>query len=107
MKTVPALAATFALYAGALGSVIEAVNRVGSWFYGSLLGVFVLALAFPRSDGRGAFWGLLAGMAAVAAATQLDLAWLWLNPLGCLTVVVVGLGLSRRGTATGRSAGTA
>ena len=102
-----ALAATFALYAGALGSVIEAVNRVGSWFYGSLLGVFVLALAFPRSDGRGAFWGLLAGMAAVAAATQLDLAWLWLNPLGCLTVVVVGLGLSRRGTATGRSAGTA
>jgi Na+/proline symporter len=88
------LAAVFALYAGALGSVIEAVNVVGSYFYGSLLGVFVLAFATRRANGHGAFWGLLAGMAAVFVASRQDLAWLWLNPIGCLTVVAVGLVVS-------------
>lgn len=94
-----ALASLFALYAAQLGSVVEAVNTVGSYFYGSLLGVFVLAFGVRRADARGAFWGLLAGMATVAAASTLELAWLWLNPIGCAAVVVVGLLLSREGTA--------
>ena len=42
-----------------LGSLIEVVNRIGSIFYGSLLGVFVLALTFKRANGHGAFIGLL------------------------------------------------
>ncbi len=48
-----------------LGSLIEVVNRIGSIFYGSLLGVFVLALGFRRSNGHGAFAGLLAGICTV------------------------------------------
>ena len=58
------LASGFALYAGQLGSLIEAVNRVGSYFYGSLLGVFLLAFLVKRANGNGAFAGLLAGMLA-------------------------------------------
>ena len=54
-----------ALYAGRLGSLLEAVNQVGSFFYGSLLGVFLLAFMVKKADGNGAFWRLLAGMLAV------------------------------------------
>ena len=87
-----------ATFAAGLGSLIEVVNRFGSFFYGSLLGVFVLALAFKRSTGTGAFVGLLAGMAAVTVfashpATK-DVSFLWHNPLGVVVVVSVGLAVS-------------
>ena len=52
-------------YAVNLGSLIEVVNRFGSFFYGSLLGVFILAIGFKRANGIGAFVGLIAGMTAV------------------------------------------
>jgi Na+/proline symporter len=90
-----ALAASCGMYAGALGSVIVAVNKVGSYFYGSLLGVFVLAVGVKRATGRGAFWGLLAGMASVYVASRAtDIAFLWFNLVGCGVVVVVGYLLS-------------
>jgi Na+/proline symporter len=57
-------ACVVALYATSLGSLIEVVNRFGSFFYGSLLGVFVLAVAVPRARARGAFWGLITGVAS-------------------------------------------
>jgi SSS family transporter len=81
-----------------LGSLIEVVNRFGSFFYGSLLGVFVLALAFKRATGTGAFVGLLAGIGGVLAfashpATK-SVSFLWHNPLGVIIVVVVGLAVS-------------
>ena len=47
-----------AVWAAELGSLIEVVNRFGSFFYGSILGVFILAVAFPRATGNGAFVGL-------------------------------------------------
>ena len=56
-----------ALFAASLGPLIDVVNRFGSFFYGSILGVFVLAIGVPRATGRGAFVGLIAGMGAVAA----------------------------------------
>ncbi len=84
-----------ALYATTLGSLIEVVNRFGSFFYGSLLGVFVLAVAVPRARSRGAFWGLLFGIASVWIASRFtDIAFLWFNVIGCLVVVVVGYLLS-------------
>ena len=58
-------ASVVAIYAAELGSLIEVVNRFGSYFYGSILGVFILAIAFPRANGHGAFVGLFGGMAAV------------------------------------------
>ncbi len=89
------LAAGFAIYARQLGSVIEAVNTVGSYFYGSLLGVFILAVGTKTANGTGAFVGLLAGMTSVAIASQGDVAWLWLNPIGAGTVVATGWTVSR------------
>ena len=81
-----------------LGSLIEVVNRFGSIFYGSLLGVFILALTFRRATGTGAFVGLLAGIAAVVVfafhpATR-GVSYLWHNPLGVIVVLVVGIGVS-------------
>ena len=89
------VACLVAVYAAGLGSLIEVVNRFGSFFYGSLLGVFVLALGFKRSTGTGAFVGLLAGMAVVMAvafhpATS-GISFLWHNPIGVIVVVVVGV----------------
>jgi Na+/proline symporter len=96
-------ACVVALYATSLGSLIEVVNRFGSFFYGSLLGVFVLAVAVRRATSRGAFWGLLFGIASVWLASRYtEIEFLWFNPIGCLVVVVVGYLLSltdRRGGA--------
>jgi SSS family transporter len=81
-----------AVWAADLGSLIEVVNRFGSFFYGSILGVFILAVAFPKATGTGAFLGLIAGMGSVAwAATFTSVAFLWLNVVGAVAVVIVGL----------------
>ena len=88
-----------ALYAANLGSLIEVVNRFGSFFYGSLLGVFVLAVGVPRATAAGAFWGLIGGMLAVAAvATTTSISFLWLNLVGTVAVFVVGSLVSRAGS---------
>ncbi len=84
-----------AVYAAQLGSLIEVVNKFGSFFYGSLLGVFVLAIGTKRATGRGAFWGLLAGIASVAVVNNyLTISFLWYNLIGCVVVVAVGMLLS-------------
>lgn len=84
-----------ALYAATLGSLIEVVNRFGSFFYGSILGVFMLAMV-KRTRALGAFVGLLAGMAAVAAVSfgAPQVSFLWYNVIGAVVVFVVGYGLS-------------
>jgi SSS family transporter len=81
-----------AVWAAELGSLIEVVNRFGSFFYGSILGVFILAIAVPRATGNGAFIGLIAGMASVAwVASTTNIAFLWHNVVGAVAVVVIGL----------------
>ena len=77
-----------------LGSLIEAINILGSLFYGGLLGVFVLA-AVKRVTGNGAFFGVIVGELAifgVAAFTKIS--FLWYNVIGCLVVIGVGVGVS-------------
>ncbi|MDZ4674538.1 MAG: sodium:solute symporter, partial [Gemmatimonadota bacterium] len=94
-----------ATYAANLGSLIEVVNRFGSFFYGSILGVFLLAM-IPAARGAGAFIGLLAGMAAVAAVNfgAPQVSFLWHNVVGAVTVVVVGMSISALGGRTPRNA---
>jgi SSS family transporter len=89
-------ACVVATYAANLGSLIEVVNRFGSFFYGSILGVFLLAM-LPRARAVGAFAGLLAGMGAVATVTfgAPQISFLWHNVIGALTVLAVGMTLSR------------
>ncbi|HKG95145.1 MAG TPA: sodium:solute symporter, partial [Gemmatimonadaceae bacterium] len=88
-------ACVIATYAATLGSLIEVVNRFGSFFYGSILGVFLLAM-IPRVRALGAFVGLIAGMAAVGAVNfgLPDVSFLWHNVIGAVTVVLVGVPLS-------------
>jgi SSS family transporter len=85
-----------AVYASNLGALIEVVNRFGSFFYGSILGVFMLAILTRRSTGTGAFVGLIAGMSAVAAVAfgRPDISFLWHNVIGAVVVFAVGLTLS-------------
>jgi len=84
-----------ATYAVSLGSLIVVVNRFGSLFYGSILGVFLLAM-IPRARSTGAFIGLVAGMSVVTAVNfgRPSVAFLWHNVLGAVTVVVVGMLIS-------------
>ena len=74
-----------------LGSLIEVVNKFGSFFYGSLWGVFVLAFVVKRARARGAFWGLLLGIASVWVASNFTkIEFLWFNVVGCLVTVIAG-----------------
>ena len=89
-------ACLIALQAGRLGSAIEVVNKFGSYFYGSILGVFMLAVLTRRANGTGASLGLFAGMAVVGmVATTTTVHFLWWNLVGAMTVFVVGYVISR------------
>ncbi|MFN3324931.1 MAG: sodium:solute symporter [Bryobacteraceae bacterium] len=79
-----------------LGSLIEAVNMVGSLFYGGLLGVFALAFYFPRVGARGAFTGVIVGEAAIFAARFFTpISFLWYNVIGAVVVVLTAVLISR------------
>ena len=85
-------AVVFAQYAKNLGSLVEAVNQVGSYFYPVLLGVFVLAFFFRGVKGSAAFWAMLTGEAAIVACSLFtQVAFLWYNVIGTFTVVLAGL----------------
>jgi Na+/proline symporter len=84
-------ASVVAIYSVELGSLIEVVNRYGSFFYGSILGVFLLAIGSKRATGHGAFIGLIAGMIAVGYVDVFtSIEFLWLNIVGAVTVFAVG-----------------
>ncbi len=79
-------------FAHNLGSLVVAVNKLGSLFYGGLLGVFVLAFFFKRVGGTAAFAGVLAGEAAIFATARFtEIAFLWYNVIGCLVVIAFAL----------------
>ena len=85
-----------AVYASSLGPLIEVVNRFGSFFYGSILGVFMLAILTRRAASTGAFIGLIAGMTAVASVAfwRPDISFLWHNVIGAVVVFSVGMTVS-------------
>jgi len=91
-----AYAVGFAQFGRNFGALIEAVNIVGSLFYGGLLGVFVLAFFFRRVGPNGAFYGVIAGEAAIFAANLFTkISFLWYNAVGCIVVIVTALLISR------------
>ncbi|MFO0985390.1 MAG: sodium:solute symporter [Planctomycetota bacterium] len=90
-------ATVMAMNLGHLGSAIETVNRIGSFFYGPILGVFVLALRARRVHDGAAALGLLGGIGAVVlTATQqrVAISFLYYNLIGCATTVLVALAIS-------------
>ncbi|MGN8224736.1 sodium:solute symporter [Gracilimonas sp. BCB1] len=109
-----AIATVSALLLGETKSIIELVNQIGSYFYGSILGVFVLLLWVKRATGTGALIGLISGMLSVFTFDRLfyntattdysfifpwsqvpdgyakAIEFLWLNPVGTAVVVLIG-----------------
>lgn len=85
-------AVAFAQFGGGFGALIEVVNVVGSLFYGGLLGVFILAFFFKKVGGEAAFYGVIAGEAAIFAIYFFtNIAFLWFNVVGPFVVVGVAL----------------
>ena len=96
-----ALATGAALYMGRLGSAVEAVNRVGSFFYGPILGAFLLAALLPNRGARRAVPAIAAGVAAVWAVELVPralgaagISYLYYNLVGAGVTVAVGRILS-------------
>ncbi len=100
-----ALAVGFAGFAALLDNLIQAVNIVGSLFYGPMLGVFLVGFFLRRVGGTAVFAATLAAQAAVIAVAALTrVGFLWYNVVGCAAVVVGALALtllSRGGRASG------
>jgi len=85
----------FAQYASRLGSLVEAVNILGSLFYGTMLGIFLLAFYCKPVKGTDVFVGALTGEIVVLYCFQYtSIAWLWYNVIGCFVVVGVSITLS-------------
>jgi hypothetical protein len=89
-----AFAVLFAQWASRLGSLIEAVNILGSLFYGTILGIFLTAFYLKRVGGTAVFIGALVAEAAVIACFKLTaISFLWYNLIGCALVVLAALGV--------------
>jgi SSS family transporter len=81
-----------ALYAGKLGNLIEAVNILGSLFYGTILGVFIVAFYVKQVNGTAVFYAALLAECFVFFSWYIDLtAFLWLNVIGCVLVVLFSI----------------
>lgn len=78
-----------AYYAHRLGSsMIEIVNILGSWFYGVILGIFVVAFYFKKIGANATFIAACISQVLVIYIWYIDwVAYLWLNPIGCILVV--------------------
>ncbi|MEY2587843.1 MAG: hypothetical protein RLY11_1692 [Bacteroidota bacterium] len=82
----------FAQFATNLGSLIEAVNILGSWFYGVMLGIFLVAFYLKWVGGNAVFIAAILGELLVLAMYAFtDIGWLWLNVIGALAVVVLSI----------------
>lgn len=78
------IAIGFALFANMAENLIQAVNIVGSIFYGVVLALFLVALWMPRVGGTAVFWAALVAQALVFVMyATLDIGYLWFNLIGC------------------------
>jgi len=86
------VALAFALFASMQENLIQAVNIVGSLFYGVVLGLFLVAFFFKRVGGTAVFWAALAAQGLVFGFHfSHTISYLWYNPIGCVACVVFSL----------------
>lgn len=80
-----------AMFAGHLGSLIEAVNVLGSLFYGTILGIFMVAFYMKKVTGSAVFYAAIISEIIVIGIYAADvISFLWLNAIGCLLVMLLG-----------------
>ena len=88
------VAVSFALFAGFAENLIEAINILGSIFYGVILGIFLVAFFFRRVGGSAVFSAAVIAQAIVIAMyVSLSLGYLWYNVIGCAICIVASLSL--------------
>jgi solute:Na+ symporter, SSS family len=92
------IAIAFALFAGFSENLIEAINIIGSIFYGVVLGIFLVAFFLKGVSGTAVFWAAVIAQAFIFALyllrhhfRVLDISYLWYNLIGCAVCVVLSL----------------
>jgi Na+(H+)/acetate symporter ActP len=81
-----------ALYASKMGNLLEAVNQLGSYIYGTILGVFVVAFYLKKIKGTAVFIAAVITEVIICIAGYNDwVAYLWLNAIGCILVILLAL----------------
>lgn len=89
-----------AMFATQMGSLIEAVNVLGSLFYGTILGIFLVAFYIKRVQGHAVFYAAILAELLVIAIYWADLvSFLWLNLIGAALVIIIALLIPARKTA--------
>jgi SSS family transporter len=79
-----------ALYASKVGNLLEYVNKLGSYIYGTILGVFVVAFYLKNIKGNAVFIAAIAAEILICICGYFELvAYLWLNAIGCILVIVI------------------
>ena len=90
------IAIAFALFASFAENLIEAINILGSIFYGVVLGIFLVAFFLRHVGGTAVFWAALtAQILVIALYWKLDISYLWYNLIGCVTCAVFSLVLQQ------------
>ena len=81
------------MFANNIGnSLIEAVNILGSLFYGVMLGVFLVAFWMKRIGGHAVFWAAVMGEIGVIMIFYADVvSFLWLNVIGAFLVIILSM----------------
>ncbi len=88
------VAIVFALFAGFSENLIEAINIIGSLFYGVVLGIFLVAFFLRKVGGSSVFWAAIAAQALVVVLYMtLSIPYLWYNLIGCASCMVLSLAL--------------
>ncbi|HJT73264.1 MAG TPA: sodium:solute symporter [Chitinophaga sp.] len=83
-----------AQFASQLGSLIEAVNVLGSLFYGVILGIFLVAFYCKRIGGFATFWAAVVSEIAIIVIFLMNIvSFLWLNAIGCFLVMGIAWGI--------------
>ena len=80
----------FALFASELGSLVEAVNILGSLVYGTILGIFLVAFYLKKISGNASFYSaLIAELVVLYCYLFTSIPFLWYNVIGCLLVIIL------------------
>ncbi len=83
-------AINFALFANRLGSLIEAVNKLGSLFYGTILGIFIIAFFFKKIGGTSTFIaGIISELTILACYFFTEIPYLWYNVIGPVVILIL------------------
>jgi hypothetical protein len=81
-----------ALYASKMGNLLEAVNILGSLFYGTILGIFLVAFYLKKIGGSATFIAAIITEVIIFTLWMMEtMAFLWLNVVGCALVILIAI----------------